>query len=71
MDLNLFGEIDEAQSKWSTKGRNTIFNIVKKAGTEKFWPRLTKEDKKDQSIRVRKRRFAETLQKKLSTIGGL
>jgi len=29
-DMDLFDEVDVENSKWNTKGRNTILNIVKK-----------------------------------------
>jgi hypothetical protein len=47
----MFDEVDVEKSKWNSKGRNTIFNIVKKK-TGVFWPRLVKDTKKDSSIKV-------------------
>ena len=47
----MFDEIDVEKSKWSAKGRNAIFNIVKKKSGA-FWPRLLKDTKKDQSIKA-------------------
>ena len=47
----MHGEIDVEKSKWSAKGRNTIFNIAKKA-VGPFWPRLLKDAKKDPTIKA-------------------
>lgn len=47
----MFDEVDVEKSKWNAKGRNTIFNIAKKK-TGVFWPRLIKDTKKDQNIKV-------------------
>eukprot|EP00831_Metopus_contortus_P065713 TRINITY_DN5867_c0_g1_i4.p1 TRINITY_DN5867_c0_g1~~TRINITY_DN5867_c0_g1_i4.p1 ORF type:complete len:192 (-),score=54.54 TRINITY_DN5867_c0_g1_i4:51-626(-) len=47
----LFGELDIEKSKWNTKGRSVIFNLVKKESGP-FWPRLLKDEKKDQTIKA-------------------
>ena len=47
----MFDEVDVEKSKWSTKGRDVIFNVVKKKAGP-FWPRLLKDEKKDPSIKV-------------------
>ena len=52
-DLQLFDEVDVEQSKWNTKGRNIICNIVKKnQESEEHWPRLTKDKTKNAHIQV-------------------
>lgn len=40
------------KSKWNAKGRNTIFSLAKKTSGP-FWPRLTKDTKKDPNIKAR------------------
>ncbi len=52
LENQLFAEVDVENSKWNTKGRNTIISIAKKEAGGEYWPRLTHTDKKDQSIRV-------------------
>ena len=54
LENQLFGEVDVENSKWNTKGRNTIVNVAKKEAGGEYWPRLTKSDKKDQTIKVAK-----------------
>lgn len=49
--FQLFDEIDTEKSKWSTKGRNVKFNIVKKK-VGPFWPRLIKDEKKESTIKA-------------------
>ena len=56
-DIVMFDEIDVEKSKWSAKGRNTIFNIAKKK-TGTFWPRLLKDSKKDPTIKVKHKEIA-------------
>lgn len=63
----MFDEIDVEKSKWSAKGRNAIFNIVKKKGGA-FWSRLLKDPKKDQSIKVN---YKEIMYHRLIGISGL
>lgn len=48
--MQLFDEVDVANSKWNTKGRNIILNIVKKDSDKDHWPRLTKEKIKNPHI---------------------
>lgn len=48
--MQLFGEVDVENSKWNTKGRNIILNIVKKDPTQDHWPRLTKDKIKNPHI---------------------
>lgn len=50
MDIQTYDEIDVEKSKWSSKGRNVIFNLIKKKPGP-FWPRLTKDEKKEQTIK--------------------
>jgi prostaglandin-E synthase len=50
VDFQLFDEINVETSKYSTKGRNVIFNIMKK-NVGPFWPRLIKDTKKEQTIK--------------------
>ena len=47
----MYEEIDVEKSKWSTAGRNVIFNLAKKK-IGPFWPRLVKEEKRDPMIKV-------------------
>jgi hypothetical protein len=51
-DIQLFAEVDVEQSKWNTKGRNIILNIVKKDASADHWPRLTKDKVKNQHIQI-------------------
>ena len=51
-DIVLFDEVDVEQSKWNTKGRNIILNIVKKNTEAEHWPRLTKDKIKNQHIQI-------------------
>jgi len=46
-DIQLFEEVDFEASKWNTKGRNIILNIVKKNLDQEYWPRLTKDKVKN------------------------
>ena len=46
-DIQLFEEVDMEASKWNTKGRNIILNIVKKNQEQEYWPRLTKDKVKN------------------------
>jgi hypothetical protein len=46
-DITLFAEVDVESSKWNTKGRNIILNIVKKDTEAEHWPRLTKDKVKN------------------------
>jgi hypothetical protein len=39
-------------SKWNTKGRNIILNIVKANPEAEYWPRLTKEKTKNSHIQI-------------------
>jgi len=38
------------ESKWNTKGRNIILNIVKANKEDSYWPRLTKDKIKNSHI---------------------
>ncbi len=51
VDIQMFDEIDVENTKWNSKGRYVIFNIVKKK-TGTFWPRLLKDTKKEATIKV-------------------
>jgi hypothetical protein len=51
-DLALFGAVSMEESKWNTKGRNIILNIVKANKEEAYWPRLTKEKIKNSHIQA-------------------
>lgn len=48
----MFDEVDIEGSKWNTKGRNIIFNIIKKNQDKEYWPRLTKEKIKNPHINI-------------------
>ncbi len=53
VDMELFGPIVKAESKWNTKGRNVIMSISKKdKEQEEWWPRLTKEKGKNPLITI-------------------
>lgn len=51
-DLALFGAVSVEESKWNTKGRNIILNIVKANSEDAYWPRLTKEKVKNTHIQA-------------------
>merc|ERR1712183_1159499 len=51
-DLELIAEIDKEASAWNVKGRNILFNIVKKDAEAEYWPRLTKEKTKNARIQT-------------------
>lgn len=51
-DFELFGEVDVEGSKWNTKGRNIMFNIIKKDQDADYWIRLTKEKTKNPHIQI-------------------
>ena len=51
-DMQLFEEVDLEASKWNTKGRNIILNIVKKNADQEYWPRLTKDKIKNTHIQI-------------------
>ncbi len=42
-DLQLYDAVNVEDSRWNTKGRNIILNIVKQNKEAEHWPRLTKE----------------------------
>jgi hypothetical protein len=44
--------VNVEQSKWNTKGRNIILNIVKANTEAEHWPRLTKEKVKNSHIQI-------------------
>jgi len=46
----LFDEINVEESKWDTKGRNIIMNLVKKNQDKDYWPRLTSDKAKNPHI---------------------
>lgn len=46
----LFDAVNVDQSKWNTKGRNIILNIVKQNTDAEYWPRLQKEKVKNTRI---------------------
>jgi hypothetical protein len=48
--MDLFDEVNVEESKWNTKGRNIIMNIVKKNQEAEHWPRLTKDKTKNPHI---------------------
>ena len=48
--MELFGEVVVEESKWNTKGRNVIVSIAKKDDSAEYWPRLTKDKAKNNSI---------------------
>lgn len=51
-DLTLFDQVNMEQSKWNTKGRNIILNIVKANTEAEYWPRLTKDKVKNSHIQI-------------------
>ena len=52
-DLVVFEPIVQAESAWNTKGRNILINLAKKDGTqEEWWPRITKEKIRNESITI-------------------
>ncbi|KAK1689831.1 HSP20-like chaperone [Colletotrichum godetiae] len=46
VDLELYAEIDPAESKVNHTGKNVEFKLQKKELKEEYWPRLLKEAKK-------------------------
>jgi hypothetical protein len=44
--------MDVDSSKWNTKGRNIIVNIVKKDAEAEYWSRLTKDKTKNLHIQA-------------------
>ena len=51
--IELFEAVIVEESKWNTKGRYIILNILKKdQDAEEYWPRLTKEKVKNPHIKV-------------------
>ena len=51
-DMELFAAVDKEESRWNTKGRNVIFNLVKKEKDEEYWPRLSKDKTKNSRITI-------------------
>lgn len=51
-DLQLFEQVNVDASKWNTKGRNIILNIVKQNTDAEHWPRLTKDKVKNSHIQI-------------------
>ena len=51
-DLSLFDAVRVEDSKWNTKGRNIILNIVKADSDAEYWPRLTKDKIKNAHIQA-------------------
>jgi len=54
LDLDLYGAVDSKASKISATARHVVLVIVKEAGSEGFWPRLTKDKSKHPYIKVRR-----------------
>jgi prostaglandin-E synthase len=52
LDLDLYGAVDPAKSKISATARHVVLVIAKEAGSEGFWPRLTKDKAKQPYIKV-------------------
>jgi hypothetical protein len=50
--MEFFSAVNKAESKWNTKGRNTIFNISKEDKDAEYWPRLFKDKAKNSRISV-------------------
>ena len=51
--FELFESVIVEESKWNTKGRYIILNIVKKdQDRDEYWPRITKEKVKNPHIKV-------------------
>jgi hypothetical protein len=51
-DIVLFEAVNMEASKWNTKGRNIILNIVKADADADHWPRLTKDKVKNAHIQI-------------------
>ncbi len=51
-DLQLFDTVKLDESKWNTKGRNIILNIVKENQEASYWPRITKDKIKNSHIQA-------------------
>lgn len=51
-DIQLFDLVNVEASKWNTKGRNIILNIVKQNTDAEHWPRLTKDKIKNAQIQI-------------------
>ena len=51
-DIQLFDQVNVEASKWNTKGRNIILNIVKQNSEAEHWPRLTKDKVKNAHIQI-------------------
>jgi hypothetical protein len=51
-ELELFDEVDTADSKWSKTGFHMLFVLEKKNANAAFWPRLVKSKEKNQYIQV-------------------
>ena len=51
-DIQLFDLVNVEASKWNTKGRNIILNIVKQNAEAEHWPRLTKDKVKNAHIQI-------------------
>ena len=49
-DIALFAGVSVDESKWNTKGRNIIMNVVKANKDDSYWPRLTKDKVKNSHI---------------------
>lgn len=53
LDLELYGAVDADSSKISVTARHVVLVIVKKSGSEGFWPRLTNDKAKQANIKAR------------------
>ena len=57
-DFELFGVVVKDESRWNTKGRNVIFNLVKKEADS--WSRITKEKTKNARINIDWNRWVDS-----------
>ena len=72
LNLALYGEVLVDKSKWNTLGRNIVLDITKKT-TGPYWPRISKDEKKNNLIQVDWTRYADEDEedtKKMDDIGG-
>ena len=72
LNIAMYGEVLVEKSKWNTLGRNIVLDITKKTSGP-YWPRLTKDEKKNMLIQVDWSRYAdedEEETKKMDDIGG-
>ena len=72
LNITLYAEVNTANSKWNTLGRNIVLEITKKVSGP-YWPRITKDDKKNQLVQIDWSRYVDEDEedtKKMDDIGG-